>query len=55
MVKKRGNARFFHINNQGQITNPPVGTVIDNTVTKVKTVRDENKEKDEKVKKANFI
>ena len=32
VVQKRGSTRFFYRNN-GAIRNPPIGTVIDNTVT----------------------
>jgi hypothetical protein len=34
VVKKRGNARFFMKNNYNELTNPYVGTVIDETVVK---------------------
>jgi hypothetical protein len=33
IVKKRGNSRFF-LRQRDQLGNPPVGTVIDNTITK---------------------
>lgn len=35
VVKKRGNARFFarDLQNKGQLTNPPPGTIIDHTIT----------------------
>ena len=32
VVQKRGSTRFFY-NSNGNLTNPPIGTVVDNTVT----------------------
>lgn len=34
IVKKRGNSRFFLKGNRDEFQNPPIGTVIDNTITK---------------------